>query len=170
MDVFECIKNRRSIRRFSPDEIEEEKLDKILDAARWAPSAGNLQARDIIVVRNPEIKKKLMMAALGQDFILEAPVVLVVCANKSKSAFRYGIRGEKLYCIQDATASIQNILLAAHALGLGSCWVGAFDTEIVKRILEIPGDVEPIAIIPIGYPGESPSPPPRKLDIHEDKW
>jgi len=170
MDVLDAIKERRSIRRFKSVDMEWDKLDKILEAAKWAPSAGNLQARDIIVVRNKETREEIAKAALSQDFIADAPVVLVVCANRGKSGSRYGYRGEQLYCIQDATASIQNILLSAFSLGLGSCWVGAFDDNRLREILHIPHGVDPIAIIPIGHPDEIPSAPPRRLDMHEEVW
>ncbi|MHA1616231.1 MAG: nitroreductase family protein [Candidatus Njordarchaeales archaeon] len=159
MDVFECIKTRRSIRKFLPDPVKEEDLNKILDAARWAPSAGNLQPWEFIVVRDPERKEAIARAALNQRFIAEAPVVIVVCANIPRTASRYGERGETLYCIQDTAAATQNMLLAAHALGYGTCWVGAFREEEVKRILNIPPDVRPVAIIPLGKPAEQP--PPR---------
>lgn len=170
MDFLELVKTRRSVRVFLPTEVEEEKLQQILEAAKWAPSAGNLQARDFIIVRNPEKRRQLAEAAYGQDFIAEAPVVLVVCANRGKSAKRYGRRGESLYCIQDATASVENILLMAHAVGLASCWVGAFDEEEVKEKLNIPEDVMPVAILPLGYAAEKPIAPSRRIDVHKEVW
>lgn len=170
MELLETIKNRRCIRKFKSKDVEEEKINKILEAANWAPSAGNLQARDFILVRNSEIKEKIAEAALYQNFINEAPVVIVVCANEKKSSYKYGSRGSELYCIQDATISAQNIMLTAYSLGLGSCWVGAFDENRIREILNIPEYVRPVAIIPIGYPDEIPRAPPRSLDLHEDKW
>jgi len=167
--IAELIRNRRSIRRFETREIEEEQVERILDAAKWAPSAGNLQARNFILVRNSRKKAELAEAALSQEFISDAPLVIVVCANEKKSSERYGSRGE-LYSIQDATASIQNILLTVHSLGLGACWVGAFDESKVKKILKIPRGVRPVAILPIGYPAESPPAPPRSMDIHQESW
>ncbi|RLF23588.1 MAG: nitroreductase family protein, partial [Thermoprotei archaeon] len=112
-------------------------------------------------------------AALGQMWIAEAPVVVVVCANIPRTAWRYGERGRSLYCLQDTAAAIQNMLLAAHALGYGTCWVGAFDEEEVSRILGLPDHVRPVAIVPIGKPAESPIPPPRRpLDevVHWEKY
>jgi len=158
MDVFECIKTRRSIRKYLPDPVKEEDLVKILDAARWAPSAGNLQPWEFIIVRDPEKKKAIARAALNQDFIAEAPIVIVVCANIPRTSSVYGTRGATLYCIQDTAAAIQNMLLAAHALGYGTCWVGAFRENEVKKILHIPEEVRPVAIIPLGRPGERPYP------------
>ena len=161
MDVFEAIINRRSVRAFKQDPIPEELLNKVLEAARWAPSAGNLQARDYIIVRDPEIKRKLCEAALSQRFIEEAPLDLVVCANEERSAWKYGARGKELYCLLDAAAAVQNLLLAVHALGLGACWIGAFHDEAVSKTLNLPRGIRPMAIIPMGYPDQTPRAPPR---------
>ena len=156
MDVFEAIKTRRSIRAFTQEEISEEEVERILDAARQAPSAGNIQPWIFVVVRRSDMKRRLSKAALNQFFIEEAPVVIVVCADQERSGRGYGSRGANLYCIQDTAAATQNILLAAHALGLGACWVGAFDEEEVRLILRAPRKVRPVAIIPIGHPAEKP--------------
>ena len=137
MDFLDLVKSRRSIRVFDPRKIEEQEIDLLLKAAKWAPSAGNIQARDFILIREQETKKRIATAALNQDFISEAPLLVVACANKKKSAMRYGSRGELLYCIQDATIAVQNMLLMAYSLGLGSCWVGAFDEERVKEIARL---------------------------------
>jgi len=162
MDVLDAIKRRRSIRAFRSREVPQEIVEKLIDAARWAPSAGNIQSWELIIVRKPEIKRRLAEAALDQTFIEEAPVVIVVCANENRSSQGYGIRGKTLYCIQDTAASIQNILLAAYSFGLGACWIGAFREEEAREILTIPYGVRPIAIIPIGYPAEAPLPPSRR--------
>lgn len=173
MDIFEAIKLRRSIRAFTKEDVSDEKIERILDAARWAPSAGNLQPWEFIVIRRPETKREIARAALNQTFIEEAPVVVVVCANEVRSGSIYGGRGVNLYCIQDTAAAIQNMLLAACALGLGACWVGAFHEEEVRRILKIPRGIRPIAIVPIGYPAERPSPPwrrPLKEIVHYETF
>jgi nitroreductase len=169
----ECLKiiyERVSIRSFKPDPIDDELLTEILKAGNAAPSAGNLQARDFVVVKSEEKKLKLAKAALNQMFIAEAPVVVVVCANYPRSMRVYGERG-RLYAEQDATAAVQNMLLAAHALGLGSVWVGAFVEPEVSKILSLPDHVRPLAILPIGYPAESPRPrrryPIEELTHHE---
>jgi nitroreductase len=120
-----------------------------------------LQAYEIFLVRDERKKEALADAALGQEFVAEAPVVLVFCANPSRSARRYGSRGRDLYSIQDATIACTFAMLAATSLGLGSCWVGAFDDEEVKRILGIK-DLKPIAILPIGYPAQRPFPTSRR--------
>ena len=173
MDVFEAIFGRRSVRAFKPDPVSEELLNKILEAARWAPSAGNLQAREFILVTDPELKRKLCEAALDQTFIEETPIDIVVCANEVRSAQRYGERGERLYSVQDASASVQNILLAAHALGLGACWIGAFYEKNVSNVLNLPKGVRPIAIIPLGYPAQQPLARPRmslKDLVHTNRY
>jgi len=162
MDVFEAIKKRRSIRAFKNIDVSDEIVEKLIDAARWAPSAGNIQPWEFIVVRNLDAKRRLAEAALNQTFIEEAPVVIVVCADYQRSARGYGSRGATLYCIQDTAAAIQNIHLAAIALGLGTCWIGAFREEPVKKLLGIPDGVRPVAIIPVGYPAEQPAPRPRR--------
>jgi len=162
MDVVEAIKGRRSIRAFKSKKVSKETVEKIIDAARWAPSAGNIQPWEFIIVRKPEIKKALAEAALNQAFIEEASVVIVVCANESRCFQGYGIRGKTLYCLQDTAAAIQNILLTAYSFGLGTCWIGAFNEEEAREALKIPIGIRPIAIIPVGYPVEKPQPRSRR--------
>jgi len=166
MDVLEAIRGRRSIRAFKSKDVPPEIVEKLIDAARWAPSAGNIQPWEFIVVRRSEIKGRLAEAALNETLIEKAPVVIVVCADENRSFEGYRMRGKTLYCIQDTAASIQNILLAAYSLGLGTCWIGAFREEEVKEILKIPLGVRPVAIIPVGYPTESPL-PRRKRNINQ---
>lgn len=156
MDLFEAIKSRRSVRAFTREDVSEEEVEKLIDAARWAPSAGNIQPWEFIVVRKPEIKRRLSIAALHQAFIEEAPVVIVVCANQLRSGRGYGARGVNLYCLQDTAAATQNMLLAACALGLATCWVGAFREEEAKKVLNPPEGVRPVAIIPVGHPAGKP--------------
>ena len=162
MDVLEAIKGRRSVRAFTDKPVSDEDVMTILDAARQAPSAGNLQPWEFIVVKDAEIKKGLAQAALDQASIGEVSVVIVVCADKARSRRRYGSRGSTLYCIQDTAAAIQNLHLAAHALGLGTCWVGAFNETEARKLLNMPLNVRPVAIIPIGYPAEKPNPRSRR--------
>jgi nitroreductase len=162
MNVLEAVKGRRSIRAFKSQNVSAEIIEKLVDAARWAPSAGNIQPWEFIIVRKPEIKKALADAALDQTFIEEAPVVIVVCANENRSSQRYGIRGKTLYCIQDTAAAIQNFHLVAYSFGLGTCWVGAFREEEAREILKVSTGIRPVAIIPVGYPSEVPSTPSRR--------
>jgi len=173
VEVFEAISGRRSVREFRPDPVDEGDLRKILDAGRMAPSAGNCQPTEFVVVKDRAIKERLARAAYGQTFVAEAPVVIVVCANVPRTSRRYGRRGEELYCIQDTAAATQNVHLAAYALGYASCWVGAFDEDAVAEIIKAPSGVRPMAIVPIGRPAERPSAPPRRrLEemVHEDTF
>ena len=162
MDVLEAIKGRRSIRAFKRQNVSQELVEKMIDAAIWAPSAGNIQPWEFIIVRRLEIKRELAEAALQQKFVEEAPVVIVVCADENRSSQRYGVRGKSLYCIQDTAAAVQNINLAACSLGLGTCWIGAFREKEARKILRVPRGVRPVAIIPVGYPAETPPPRSRR--------
>jgi nitroreductase len=156
MDIFEAIEGRRSIRSFLDKPVPKELVMRILKAGQLAPSAGNCQARQFILVDDSEVKRKLFEAAWNQEFILQAPISIVVCADEQRSSSRYGERGRSLYCILDAAASVENMLLAIHGLGLGACWVGAYRDEEVKEALGLPEHLKPIAIIPIGYPVRQP--------------
>nr|MDO8098148.1 nitroreductase family protein [Candidatus Njordarchaeota archaeon] len=174
MDLFETIKNRRSVRSYKDKEVEDEKLQKILEAGNAAPSAGDLQAYEIVVVRKQEQKEALSKAALGEDFIAEAPVVLVIVANQKRSAQRYGKRGAELYAVQDATIAASYVQLAATALGLSTCWVGAYNDAAVAKVVgaNMSEGLIPEAILPIGYANESPrATPRRKLSeiVHQGK-
>ena len=172
MECLEAIKGRRSIRKFKDRGIGKEIIEELLDAARMAPSAGNIQARDFIVVTNKITKQKLTKAAFGQAFIEQAPVDIVFVANIERSSRIYKSRGE-LYAIQDATASVMNLLLAVHDKGLAGCWVGAFDENAVGEILGLPHKTRPVAIIPVGYADEEPGAQTRmELDkvVHWETW
>ncbi len=160
MDVLEAIKGRRSIRRFQDREIEKEKIDLLIEALIWAPSAGNLQARRFFFVTNPEIKRALSEAALGQRFVAKAPLTVVACTD-ARIGNVYGQRGLNLYAIQDVACSLMNMMLLAHSLGLGTVWVGAFDEARVSEILSLPETLRPVALVPVGYPERVPPPPPR---------
>jgi nitroreductase len=173
MDVYEAIKGRRSVRAFKSDDVSPEIVEKLIDAARQAPSAGNIQPWEFIVVRESEIKRSLVEAASGQTFIEEAPVVIVVCANENRSSQGYGVRGKTLYCLQDTAAATQNLLLFAYSMGLGTCWVGAFREEEARKALRIPSGIRPVAIIPVGYPAEAPQPRSRRainLIVHHETF
>jgi nitroreductase len=156
MEFFEVLKKRHSIRKFKPGSIPDDKLRKIFEAINSAPSAGNLQAYEVFVVEDRELLKRLSRSAFDQEFICQASLALVFCANPSRSSWRYGSRGERLYSIQDATIACAYAQLSATALGFGSVWVGAFDTREVLRVLGSPLGLIPVAILPIGYPDEEP--------------
>lgn len=162
MEFFEIIEKRRSVRSFLNKGITDKTLNRILETIALAPSAGNLQAYRIVVVKNPELKQKLATASHGQDFIADAPVALVFLADKAASKRKYGQRGESLYALQDATIAAAYSQLAAAEVGLGSVWVGAFEPrEIAELVLAKPHE-EPIVIIPIGYPAKEPERRGRK--------
>jgi nitroreductase len=162
MDISEAIIQRRSIRQFTEQDIPEETVERLINAARWAPSAGNIQPWDFVIVKKAETKTRLANAALDQQSIEQAPIVIVVCANEVLSAQRYGDRGKALFCLQDTAAAIQNILLFAYSIGLGTCWIGAFTEEQVREIIKVPEGSRPIAIVAVGHPGETPQPRRRK--------
>jgi len=166
MDIFEAIKGRRSIRKFKKDPVDDKVLKKVIEAGVWAPSAGNLQSWEVVVVKKSKTKEKLASAAYLREVLADAPLILVLCANQHVCSVTYNNRGRDLYCIQDAACAGQNILLAAHAIGLGACWVGAFDEDLVSRTLHLPPGLRPVALIPVGYPDENPLPPPRD-DLEE---
>ena len=172
MDLVTCIEGRNSIRDFTPDPVEDSVIDEALRLANRAPSAGNLQARDFIVVRSARTKKALAEAAFGQDFIATAPVVIVCCANLERIK-HYGDRGRTLYCLQDVAAAIENILLYVHSKGLGAVWVGAFDETGVSKALSLPEHARPVAIVPIGHPvdkGIHRSRLPLEKLVHRESW
>jgi nitroreductase len=150
MDVFTAISQRRSVRAYKDADVEEDKLKKILEAARLSPSASNRQEWKFIVVKNKETKKKLAYAALGQSFIGEAPVVMVACGTDTKSIM---LCGQPAYTV-DVSIACAFMILQAHELGLGTCWIGAFQEDEVKKILKIPEDVRVVAMTPLGYPNQ----------------
>jgi len=156
-DFFETVRNRHSIRKYQSDmPVEAEKLHAILEMACAAPSAGDLQAYRIIVVKKPEVRKALSNAANDQTFISEAPVCLVFCTDAQKSMAEYGERGEKLYCIQDATIAAAYAQLAVVAAGLASTWIGFFNEKEVSQHLNLEAGLVPVAMLSMGYPAEIP--------------
>lgn len=172
MDLKDAIKNRHSVRSFTTEIPSRDTIDEILTYAHLAPSAGNLQARDFIIIDDADIKEKLSIASYNQRFITEAPFSIVVCANIKRIA-SYGVRGTDLYCIQDASAAVEHILLLAVEYGLDTCWVGAFDEHSVSKILDLPPHIRPVAIIPIGYAKKKGTSSPRmnmESLTHHNQW
>ncbi len=162
MEFFDILRKRHSIRRFKEKSIEKDKIRKLLQAANSAPSAGNLQAYRIFLVKDKDICKRLAQVAYNQDFISQAPINLIFCADGLRSAQVYGTRGETLYSIQDATISCAFVHLAAVDLGLGSVMVGAFDEEEASKLLKIPANLRPVIMLSLGYPDEEPEETPRR--------
>ena len=162
MDFFEVIRTRRSIRVFEDRPVEEEKIGAILEAANAAPSAGNLQAYEIFLVKDPIARGRLASTLPRMEFFSAVPLVLVFCANPDRAAARYAERGIKLYALQDATIACTHAMLAATAVGLASVWVGAFREREVSGALNLPEALEPVALLPIGYPLETVEPRSRR--------
>ena len=158
MDVFTAISQRSSVRAYKATDVEEDKLKKILEAGRLSPSASNRQEWKFIVVRDKETKKKLAKAAFGQTFIGEAPVVIVACGTESKTIMACG---QPAYTV-DVSIACAFMILQAYELGLGTCWIGAFKEDEVKKILKIPEEVRVVAMTPLGYPDQPPSQKSRK--------
>ncbi len=160
MNILEAVKKRRSIRDFSKKDIPGSLVEILIDALIWAPSAGNLQSRKFYFVRDEKIKLEIARAALNQRFIAEAPLAIVGCADSSISG-RYGERGAHLYSVQDVACSIMGMMLVAYENGLGTCWVGSFREEEVAKVLRLPDNLRPVAVVPVGYPAKIPVPTPR---------
>ena len=151
MDVLEAIQNRRTARSFNKVPVEFDKISMIIEAGTHAPNSGNLQNWKFIVITNKKIIKDIHNYCLDQVWIGEAPVLIIVCALPEKAESKFGVRGERLYSTQNIAACTQNMLLTAHSLNLASAWVGAFDEDKIKTIFDIPDNVRPQVIIPLGY-------------------
>lgn len=158
MDVLTAIQERRSIRKYSPRPVEEAALKRVLEAARLSPSAGNRQNWKFIAVRDRDTIARLMEAAGGQTFVGEAPVILVSCGADPEGMMTCGQPRHTV----DLSIATAYMLLEAYEQGLGTCWLGRFDEKRVKEILDIPDAVRVVAMTPLGYPAETPSPRPRK--------
>jgi len=172
MEVKKCIKERRSIRHFLNKKVEFELITEILEAGIWAPSSGNIQNWNFIVINSKEKKEKIAKACYGKPFIARAPYVIIVLAETKRAEKLYGKFGKR-FAIQNISACIENMLLRTHELGLASCWIGKFEEEEIKNILNVPESIEIHAILPIGYAGEKvPAPPRKKLKtkVFFNKW
>jgi len=163
LGFLDVVLARRSVRQFLAKPVDDLTLRKILEAANRAPSAGNLQAYQVYVVKDGGLRRRLDAASGSQGPVLQAPVVLVFCAVPLRSAARYGVKGEQLFCVQDATIACAYAQLAATALGLASVWIGALhESEVVRDTLYLDDGLWPVAFLPIGYPAEIPPPTPRR--------
>jgi nitroreductase len=153
MDFWQVIETRHSVRAFDTRyDVSPAVVDRILQAAVQAPSAGNRQPWHFCVVRREQVRQRLAQAAHGQEFVAQAPVVIVVCTDAERSVERYGERGASLFCKQDTAVATAHILLAVTAFRLGACWVGAFDDSAVAGVLQLSATLHPVAIVPIGVP------------------
>lgn len=172
MDLIECFEKRRSVRSFADEPVPDEVIENALLVANLAPSAGNLQARDFIVVRDESARRAVAEASPGHKFLMEAPVIIVCCANLDR-IIQYGPRGKNLFCIQDVSASVENMLLYIAARGYGACWIGTFDEKRLADALGLPPHVRPLTIIPVGRPKKEGTKPPRmKIEdlVHYEHW
>jgi nitroreductase len=168
MDLMDAIKGRRSIRKYKPDPIPEDALQKIMEAVRWSPSWANTQCWEVIVVKDPKIKSELATALLKGNPALssmtEAPLILVLCGKKGVSGFKKGeattVKGDWL--MFDTGIAMQTLCLTAHSLGLGTVVIGLLDHKKVEEILEVPQTLEVVAMTPLGYPATEGSAPKRK--------
>lgn len=152
MDVLECIRTRRSIRKYKPEPVPRDKLEQVLEAARIAPSAGNRQPWKFIVVTDPETRRRLVPLARNQEFVGQAGAVIVACAPDPSMRWHP----------VDIAIALDHISLAAHELGLGTCWIGAFDPAKVAALLEVPEDARVVLLMTLGVPDAEGTPRPRK--------
>jgi nitroreductase len=162
MNFDEVLQKRRSIRSYQSVPVEKEKWLALVQAGALAPSSGNLQNWKFIIVEDFEKRKKISHLSHDQVWMQQAPIHIVVCADTKVAHQYYGVRGERLYSVQNCAAALQNMSLAAVDMGLGSCWVSAFDEERLKNLLSIPGDARPQAIFTVGYPNEKVPTPSQK--------
>lgn len=160
MEFLKTVASRRSIRKYKHDRIDEEDLKKILECARLAPSAKNLQPYKFILVDDKETISRLVVACRNQTFIGEAPLVIVACANPSEAYNTLGGRGNSAYL--DTAIAMEHMVLAATDLGLGTCWIGTFSEDEVKKVLDVPDDWRAVALTPLGVPVEKPAARPKK--------
>jgi nitroreductase len=160
MSVLEVIRQRRSVRVYKKDPIPEESLLRVLEAARLAPSGKNLQPWKFVVVQDSELKKKLAKASNKQDFIADAPVIIVACGFPDECYQALG-RYMKSWPV-DVTIALEHLILQAQEEGLGTCWIGSFEEEEVKSLLDVPEHVKVLALTPLGYPGDMPESRGRK--------
>lgn len=162
MDIFEVFRERRSIRKYTDQLVAEETIFQVLDAARLAPSWKNMQCWRFLVLRDKDERAKLLDAIPndnpGKNAIIAAPVVILVCANPEESDVENGIP----YFVADAAMAFEHLCLAARALGLGTCWMGWYDEEMIKQTFSIPQKYRIVGFTPMGYPNQSPKPRPRK--------
>jgi nitroreductase len=163
MDVLDAIKTRKSARKYLSKTVEKEKLTAVLEAGRLAPSAGNRQEWRFVVVSDGETRRKIAEAANNQTFVGEAPVVIAACAETDGHVMRCG---QPCYPM-DVAIALDHMTLAAVELGLGTCWIGAFDESRVKRILGIPAEVRVVALMPLGYPSDASVAEKKRLPLNE---
>jgi len=162
MEFFECVEKRYSCRSYQDRPVEEEKLERIMEAARLAPSAANRQEWRFITVTDAEKRRRLAEIANNQSFLAEAPVVIAACAAGGEHVMTCGQRSYPI----DVAIALEHVALAAADLGLGTCWIGAFKEGPAKELLGVPGEARIVQLMPLGYPADSPRP---KTRLHLDE-
>jgi len=166
MEFYEVVRTRRSIRSYKPDPIPDDILNRILEAVRIAPSGSNRQPWKFILVKDERLKRMVAEACHGQSFIAEAPIVVVACGYNIHYN-RGGYMGD-MSMLVDVSIAFTHLILAARAEGLGTCWIGAFNNERLKKLLNIPEDVNVVAVTPLGYPkGEAFREPGYRKSLEE---
>jgi nitroreductase len=191
MDVFEAIKNRRSIRRYKPDPVDDKAIETILEAGRWAPSWANTQCWRFMVIRDPDTKAKMansLTKIRRPDKLADnpattacntVPVIIAVCAKMGRAGYGHGYdEGEAVtdkgdWFMFDTALAVQNMVLTAHSLGLGTVIIGAFDAPEVEKALGVPDGYRVVALFPVGVPDQEGKIPPRKelSEItYKNKW
>lgn len=171
-DFHSFLSGRSSVRDYNSEPVPDAEIEYLLKCASTAPSAGNLEAWDVIVVTEEDTRQALAEAAFGQSHLEQAPVILAVCSNYIRSMSRYGERGI-LYALEDATIACTYMMLAAHARNLQSCWTGAFDDDAVRDILDLPQHIRPIALLAIGKghpPGQFTERMAIGEHVHRETW
>jgi len=158
MDLYEAIKSRYSVRSYVNKPVEQEKLDRILDAARQAPSGSNRQPWKLVVVRDAETRKKLVPACSNQEFVGQAPVVIAGVGLMPDRIMSCGVPGDPV----DVAIALEHVALAATAEGLGTCWIGSFHQDQIRALLGIPANAKVIEVMTLGYPADHPRPKTRK--------
>lgn len=169
MNFLELAGKRASIRAYKPEPVPDDLLNKVLEAGRIAPSAANFQPWHFVVIRDDAAKARLA-EAYAKDWFWKAPVIVVVCVDTVKAWTR---RDGKSYAFVDGAIAMDHMTLCAAELGLGTCWIGAFDPEKARAILGVPERVEIVAMTPLGFPDSAPFPKKRKEMneiVHHDRW
>ena len=184
MDLFEAIRTRRSVRKYSDKPIEDEKLNAVLEAVRMAPSWANYQCWRLVMVKDGPMKEKISALSYVESYfapkgyksnpsmkaLAGAPVVIILCADPGRS----GVMGGQEYYLVDAGLAAQNLMLAARGQGLGSVFVGVYDEEKLKVLLNIPAGIRIVGLFPLGYPAEEKKEGPARMPVpefcHYEKW
>jgi nitroreductase len=177
MDVMEAIRKRRSVRDLTDQPVPDDLVTQIIEAGTWAPSAGNMQAWEFVVVKDPEARRKLVettdagivgrAGVTTQEWIEDAPVVIVVCYDVKRMTARYGKKGREVMTLLDCMGCAQNMMLAATHFGVGSCCIIGFYPDQLKAALPIPKELTPFLLVTLGYPKYPDAEPPHRLPVED---